>query len=80
MLALYRCRRQADALEVYRSGRRLLDEELGLEPHDELQRLERAILNHDPALESPVAAAKQGTQPLRTSSHVSASVPPTRSP
>src|SRR5919109_2740961 len=54
MLALYRCGRQADALEVYRSGRRLLDEELGLKPADELQRLERAILNHDPTLESPV--------------------------
>ena len=54
MLALYRCGRQADALEVYRSGRRLLDEELGLKPDDELQRLERAILNHDPSLDSPV--------------------------
>src|SRR5262249_34668462 len=48
MVTLYRCGRQADALEVYRSGRRLLDEELGLEPDDELQRLEKAILNHDP--------------------------------
>jgi DNA-binding SARP family transcriptional activator len=54
MLALYRCGRQAHALEVYRSGRRLLDEQLGLEPDDELQRLERAILNHDAALDSPV--------------------------
>src|SRR6185436_805457 len=54
MLALYRCGRQAHALEVYRSGRRLLDEELGLEPDDELQRLEKAILNHDPSLNSPV--------------------------
>jgi len=56
MLALYRCGRQADALEVYRSGRRLLDEELGLEPDDALQRLEKAILNHDPSLEAPVAS------------------------
>ena len=31
-------------------------EELGLKPDDELQRLERAILNHDPSLESPVVA------------------------
>src|SRR4051812_34085460 len=45
MLALYRCGRQSDALEVYRSGRRLLDQELGLKPDDELQRLEKAILN-----------------------------------
>jgi DNA-binding SARP family transcriptional activator len=52
MLALYRSGRQADALEVYRSGRRLLDEELGLEPDDALQRLEKAILTHDPSLEA----------------------------
>jgi DNA-binding SARP family transcriptional activator len=32
MLALYRCGRQADALERYRAGRELLDRELGLEP------------------------------------------------
>ena len=59
MLALYRCGRQADALEVYRSGRRLLDEELGLKPDDELQRLEKAILNHDPSLESPTVAGAE---------------------
>jgi len=56
MLALYRSGRQAEALEVYRSGRRLLDEELGLEPDDGLKRLEKAILTHDPSLEAPVAA------------------------
>ncbi len=50
MLALYRSGRQAEALEVYRSGRRLLDEELGLEPGEELRRLERAILEQDPSL------------------------------
>jgi DNA-binding beta-propeller fold protein YncE len=73
MLALYRCGRQAHALDVYRSGRRLLDEELGLEPDDELQRLERAILNHDPSLESPVvrgveapSVARRGRASLRT--------------
>ena len=50
MLALYRCGRQADALESYREGRRLLDEELGLQPSEELRRLERSILEQDPAL------------------------------
>jgi len=79
MLALYRCGRQAHALEVYRSGRRLLDEELGLKPDDELQRLERAILNHDPSLESPVVdEAKRPSiaQPRRASSRTEAQVPP----
>jgi DNA-binding SARP family transcriptional activator/glutamine cyclotransferase len=80
MLALYRCGRQADALVVYRQGRRLLDEELGLEPGDDLRRLERAILNHDPSLESPVVpgAVKRpsGAQRRRASSHAEAEVPP----
>jgi DNA-binding SARP family transcriptional activator/sugar lactone lactonase YvrE len=54
MLALYRSGRQADALQVYRDGRRLLAADLGLDPSPELQRLERAILAQDPALEAPV--------------------------
>src|ERR671922_40314 len=79
MLALYRCGRQADALQVYRSGRRLLDEELGLEPDDELQRLERAILNHDPSLNAPVMAGVKRPsveQRRRGASHTEAQVPP----
>jgi DNA-binding SARP family transcriptional activator len=50
MLALYRAGRQADALERYRDGRRLLVAELGLEPSPALQQLEQAILRHDSAL------------------------------
>ncbi len=79
MLALYRCGRQADALEVYRTGRRLLDEELGLKPDDELQRLEKAILNHDPSLELPVVAGVERpsvAQRRRASSQTEAPVPP----
>ena len=53
MLALYRSGRQAEALEVYRKGRRLLADELGLEPGTELQLLEKAILTQDPSLDPP---------------------------
>jgi DNA-binding SARP family transcriptional activator/energy-coupling factor transporter ATP-binding protein EcfA2 len=59
MLALYRSGRQAEALEVYRVGRDLLIDELGLEPGEDLRRLEAAILADDPALRlaEPTAAS-----------------------
>ena len=50
MLALYRSGRQADALERYRQARRMLIDELGIEPGPALQDLERAILTQDPEL------------------------------
>jgi DNA-binding SARP family transcriptional activator len=50
MLALYRSGRQAEALDVYREGRRLLVDELGIEPSRPLQELERAILAQDGAI------------------------------
>ena len=50
MLALYRCGRQAEALEAYQAARRLLSDELGIDPGTQLQRLERCILHQDPAL------------------------------
>jgi predicted ATPase/DNA-binding SARP family transcriptional activator len=53
MLALYRCGRQAEALEVYRDARRVLADELGLEPSPALQELERAILRQDESLAAP---------------------------
>lgn len=57
MLALYRCGRQAEALDVYRSGRRHLVGELGLEPGEELRALEKAILAGDASLDLPGAGS-----------------------
>ena len=51
MLALYRSRRQAEALAAYQATRRTLVEELGIEPSPALQELEKAILRQDSALE-----------------------------
>ena len=51
MLALYRCSRQADALEAYRVGRSLLSQQLALEPSPRLRELEQAILRQEPSLE-----------------------------
>lgn len=56
MLARYRNGRHADALETYSRMRNALVNELGLEPSRDLQRLQQAILNHDPVLtHQPVA-------------------------
>jgi len=51
MLALYRTGRHAEALDAYRDARRVLGEELGLEPSRALRDLERAILSQDSSLE-----------------------------
>jgi predicted ATPase/DNA-binding SARP family transcriptional activator len=54
VLALYRGQRQADALAAYRRARDLLSAELGLEPGEELRRLEEAVLRQEvPAAPSP---------------------------
>lgn len=56
MLALYRSGRQAEALEVYRQTRELLNDELGLEPSKALQELERSILRQEHSLDVEVAS------------------------
>lgn len=53
VLALYRCDRQAEALNECKNGRKLLAEHLGIVPSSALQNLERAILDHDPAIDAP---------------------------
>ena len=64
MLALYRCGRQAEALQAYQDTRRVLVEELGLEPSRAIVELEQAILRQDPTLD--VARPRQhGFRPRR---------------
>ncbi|HYN19095.1 MAG TPA: BTAD domain-containing putative transcriptional regulator, partial [Actinomycetes bacterium] len=71
LLALYRSGRQAEALEAFGQARRVLAEQLGVEPGPGLQRLQAAILAHDPALASlPVAAAPRGRLPAPVTSLV----------
>ena len=63
MLALYRSGRQAEALAAYRDGRRLLIDELGVEPAPQLQELHERILNGDPALTVPTAEERAAAGP-----------------
>ncbi len=64
MLALYRCGRQAEALEDFREARQKLIDELGVEPGGALRELHEAILRQDPSLDGPVAPS-EGTRAAR---------------
>lgn len=71
MLALYRCERQADALQAYRDARSTLADELGIEPGERLRELERAILVQDPRLDlAPVAPAPAASEPVTAGAFV----------
>jgi predicted ATPase/DNA-binding SARP family transcriptional activator/tetratricopeptide (TPR) repeat protein len=50
MLATYRSGRPVAALQAYRTGARLLREEVGVEPGSRLRALEQRILQQDPSL------------------------------
>src|SRR5579859_7380572 len=50
MIALYRGGRQAEALRVYQEGKRVLAEELGIDPGLDLTRIHQQITSMDPAL------------------------------
>lgn len=53
MLALYRCGRQADALDLFAQARSLLRDELGVDPGVAMRALHERILEHDPILTTP---------------------------
>jgi DNA-binding SARP family transcriptional activator len=80
MLALYRSGRQAEALEAFQDARRALVDELGIDPSPALQRLERAILQQDPALDfaarAPAAVATPSGPAERSILLVFAGEPP----
>ncbi|MGK5531677.1 BTAD domain-containing putative transcriptional regulator [Streptomyces sp. URMC 129] len=68
MLALYRSGRQAEALAVYNDARRLLIDELGVEPRAELADLQQRILNADASLNyisAPSAAPVTTVRPAQ---------------
>ena len=60
MIALYRSGRQADALRVYQDAKRVLAEELGIDPGLDLTRIHQQITSLDPALNLAVAGGGNG--------------------
>lgn len=63
MLALYRCGDVPAALTAYRDARAVLDEQLGLEPGEELVALHRAMLDRVPGLRTPGTVAPGAAGP-----------------
>jgi DNA-binding SARP family transcriptional activator len=71
MLACYQAGRQAEALAAYQHARRLLVNELGVEPSDDLRELHERILAADPGL----TAGQGSTSPARPAGAIVAQPP-----
>jgi DNA-binding SARP family transcriptional activator len=68
MLALYRAGRQADALAAYHQARTVLGDALGLEPGEELQALQLAVLRQDASLSAKASTTVDPARPFRVAS------------
>ena len=66
LLALYRCGRQVEALRAFQAARRVLNEEIGLDPGPALRRMEEAILRQDAELDwvAPHSASSLSTSQM----------------
>lgn len=72
MLALYRSGRHGEALDSFQSFRRMLADDLGIDPPARLRALERQILQQDPAIDP----AQRTPAPRRDPAAVAPSAPP----
>ncbi|MBV9095062.1 MAG: tetratricopeptide repeat protein [Streptosporangiaceae bacterium] len=88
MIALYRSGRPAEALHAFGEGRRVLAEELGIDPGADLSRIRQQVLTTDPGLDvraatsgtpaaavPPAGAVRHAALALRHADHASAGVP-----
>ncbi|MFE3327815.1 BTAD domain-containing putative transcriptional regulator [Streptomyces sp. NPDC059176] len=75
MLALYRSGRQAEALAVYADTRRLLADELGVDPRPELSRLQQRILQADQELARPAQEPEPASPGITKPAQLPATVP-----
>ncbi len=82
MLALYRSGRQAEALQAFQAARRVLGEELGIDPSRWLRRLESDILRQAPALDwTPPSGETVRPPPVETAGPaMEAAEPPAAAP
>jgi DNA-binding SARP family transcriptional activator len=78
MVALYRCGRQAEALEAYRDLRRRMSDELGLEPGPALRELEGKVLAQSADLAPPAPPAAPATPPRKRAPPPAAETPSRR--